>query len=288
MGKFLYKNASFFQLKMSKINHGKNCVKVRVMFITTAYRTNEKMIQSTKIIANQLQIKYVPRMKQSIAELQSLLGSSCIVVGKERLELYPFGERNPFFFHPNSAMFRVKRIMNGEDDPFVEAAKLSTGMSVLDCTLGLASDSIVASVVVGESGSVIGVEQNEYLAYLVRIGLKNWSTSLTQMNQAMSQIKVVHAHHLAYLKQLADNSVDCVYFDPMFEKHISRSDGISALTTVACEDGLSLEVINEARRVANNRVVLKDYFRSTRFEQFGFAVKRRKSAKFHFGVIEKN
>ena len=49
-------------------------------------------------------------------------------------------------------MFRVKRLMRGEHDPFVQATQLESGMTVLDCTLGMASDSIVASYMVGESG----------------------------------------------------------------------------------------------------------------------------------------
>ena len=43
-----------------------------------------------------------------------------LVVGKNRLAIYPKGTEESFFFHPNSAMFRVKRLMRGENDPFVQ------------------------------------------------------------------------------------------------------------------------------------------------------------------------
>lgn len=36
-------------------------------------------------------------------------------------------------------------------------------MSFLDCSLGLGSDSIVASFIVGESGSVTGIEARQSL-----------------------------------------------------------------------------------------------------------------------------
>jgi hypothetical protein len=43
--------------------------------------------------------------------------------------------------------------------------------------------------------------------------------------------------------------------------------------------------IEQAKRVAIHKVILKDHFRSPRFEKFGFYVCKRPSAKFHFGVI---
>ena len=46
------------------------------------------------------------------------------------------------------------------------------------------------------------------------------------------------------------------------------------------------ETIAEAKRVARKRVVLKDHVRSSRFEKHNLYVYKRKSAKFHFGVID--
>jgi 16S rRNA G966 N2-methylase RsmD len=257
------------------------------MFVTTAGRTNEEMIEQAKQTAKDLHVKYIARQKRSIKSIQQVLDDDCIVVGKERLELYPLGENEPFFFHPNSAMFRIKRLLKGEHDPFLEAAQLKHGMSFLDCTLGLASDSIIASYAVGEKGVVTGVEANPYLAYIVEKGLNKWKSGLKIMDQAMKRIKVVSGFSKKYLQTLPDESYDVVYFDPMFEENILESDGIKALTKFAVYDDLDEELMKEAIRVARKRVVLKDHFRSTRFEKFGFHVYKRKTAKFHFGVIDK-
>ncbi|MFZ7944193.1 hypothetical protein [Neobacillus sp. 19] len=103
-----------------------------------------------------------------------------IVVGKDRVELFEKGSTLPFFFHPNSAMFRIKRLLSGENDPFADAAQLTEGMTILDCTLGLASDAIVASFLVGKGGHVTGLEGHKYLAYIVQEGLKvlgSWSAN---------------------------------------------------------------------------------------------------------------
>lgn len=258
------------------------------MIITTAGRTNEQMINKARQLAIELNSVYVDRNKQSVMAIMKMLEDDCIVVGKNRLELYPFGDNEPFFFHPNSSMFRVKRLLKGEKDPFLEAAQLRAGMSLLDCTLGLASDSIVASFVVGESGIVTGIEANPYLAYIVQIGLLEWDSGIEEMNQAMRRITVKQKNSLEVLKQLDDNSFDCVYFDPMFEETILESDGIRGLTKFARNEGLFSEMIEHAYRVSRKRVILKDHFRSQRFDQYSFTVIQRKTAKFHFGFIEKN
>ncbi|MDR4948317.1 class I SAM-dependent methyltransferase [Neobacillus cucumis] len=258
------------------------------MFVTTAGRTTQEMIIEAIKIAEHLQLPYLPRKKKSIKLIQQQADSGCIVVGKERLELFERNSVEPFFFHPNSAMFRIKRLINGEYDPFADAAKLTKGMTVLDCTLGLASDAIVASFLVGRQGRVTGLEGEKYLAYLVKRGLQTWESGIPSMDDAMSRIHVIHKDALSFLREQEDESVDCVYFDPMFEEKILESDGIKALGHIAIHDNLTDEIINEAIRVAKLRVVLKDHYKSLRFEKYGFQVLRRKSAKFHFGVIEKN
>ncbi|MFO1444713.1 class I SAM-dependent methyltransferase [Bacillus sp. Bva_UNVM-123] len=257
------------------------------MIITTAGRTNIDMTVEAIKIAKQLNGRFIERKKRSVQAIQLAEGEDCIVVGKERLELYPFGEKEPFFFHPNSAMFRIKRLMKGEHDPFIQAGCLKTGSTILDCTLGLASDSIVASYIVGESGKVTGVEGNQYLSYIVQNGLQRWDASEELMNQAMTRINVINGLALSTLKSLPNNSYDCVYFDPMFEEHILESDGIKALSRFAVYEEITQELMDEAVRVAKERVVLKDHYRSSRFEKFQFNVYKRKTAKFHYGVIEK-
>ena len=248
------------------------------------------MIQEAKDAAAYLQAKYKERNQRSILSMQMEWQEDCMVIGKNKTELFPFleeGMSEPFFFHPNSASFRIKRLLKQEEDPFIAATMLTPGMSLLDCTLGMGSDSIVASFAVGATGKVVGVEGNKYTSFIVKSGLKTWMSDLEVMNAAMKRIEVITLNHLVYLKSLGEDSFDCVYFDPMFELSILESDGLKALRTWAIYEDLSTESIKEALRVAKKRVVLKDYFRSTRFQQHQFSVKIRKSSKFHYGIIEK-
>ncbi|WP_077213707.1 class I SAM-dependent methyltransferase [Bacillus dakarensis] len=257
------------------------------MFVTTAGRTDDEMIHKAKGIALSLNVSYIDRKKRSIISMQEIQEDDCLVVGKERIELYPLGEKQPFFFHPNSSMFRIKRLMDGDHDPFVDATGMVEGKTLLDCTLGLASDSIVASCVAGEAGKIVGIEGSQYLSYIVREGLLNWDSGISEMNEAMRRIQVIPKRSLDYMKELEDNSFDCVYFDPMFEERILESDGIIGLSRFALYEDITDELIGHALRIATDRIVLKDHFRSRRFEKFGFQVQRRKTAKFHFGIIEK-
>ena len=110
---------------------------------------------------------------------------------------------------------------------------------------------------------------------------------MIEINEAMKRVHVINQNSLDYLQRLPCNSIDCVYFDPMFEERIMESDGINPLSQFAVYEDLSTETIKEAIRVSRVRVVLKDHYNSSRFEKHGFHVQRRKTAKFHFGWIEK-
>ncbi|CAG9622009.1 class I SAM-dependent methyltransferase [Sutcliffiella rhizosphaerae] len=255
------------------------------MIVTTAGRTENRMFKTAELIALELGCPYIKREKKSIQHLWEEYESDVLVIGKNRYEWHKRNSQEPLFFHPNTASFRVKRWLNGEHDPFITVTNLKSGMSLLDCTLGLASDSIMASLVVGEYGNVVGIEGNRIFAYIVEKGLKNWSTDNHYLTEAMNRIKVTKGNYHFILPLLPENSFDVIYFDPMFESRIVESNGIAALRDVAVYDDLTIETIEHAKRVAKNRVVLKDHWQSDRFEKFGFQVQKRKTAKFHFGFI---
>lgn len=256
------------------------------MIVTTAGRTTEKMTLKAKQVAQELHLPFKERRDQSIKKMQKHFETNVFVVGKDKFSIHEIGNEEPLFFHPNSAMFRVKRLLKGDVDPFIHTAKLKSGMTVLDCTLGLASDSIVASVVVGKGGNVTGIEQNRYIAYLVKMGLVQWDSGLPIMNDGMKNIEVITSNHLDYLKSAPDNSYDIVYFDPMFDESIQASDGIRMLRTFASYKPITSEIVLEAKRVAKQRVVMKDHWKSDRFELLGFTVQKRPTALFHFATIE--
>ncbi|MFC0558520.1 class I SAM-dependent methyltransferase [Halalkalibacter alkalisediminis] len=256
------------------------------MIVTTTRKKANELAEKASLWSVELNGRFIVRNDASVQELINAYGEDVLVVGKARETLYPKEGTEPFFYHPNSAMFRVKQFIKTGYDPLVETADLKEGMSFLDCTLGLASDSLVAQIAVGQSGLVTGVEANQMLAYMVQSGLQSWQEGGTEMLNAMRKINVVHQHHASYLASLSSESYDVVYFDPMFEQHLSDSTGIRGLKQFACHDDLDEEVITHALRVAKKRVVLKDHFQSARFQRFGFNVIRRQHSAFHYAFIQ--
>jgi hypothetical protein len=255
------------------------------MIITTSYRPTEKTMQTAETIASYFQSRFLKRKKKSVQQFIDEEKEDVLVIGNERFELYPLkGEK--FFFHPGSSLFRAKRWLKGEEDPFLKAAALKKGETLLDCTLGLGSDAIIGSLAAGKEGTVIGLEKRPIPAFLVKTGLAAWETNVRDVNEAMKRIKVITADHLEFLRQLPDEAFDVVYFDPMFHQPIAESSGIAPLRLFA-EYEFQSDSVKEAVRVAKKSVVLKDHWKSPRFHQFGFHVYQRKSSLFHFGVLSK-
>ncbi|WP_318614457.1 class I SAM-dependent methyltransferase [Sporosarcina sp. YIM B06819] len=255
--------------------------------ITTGGRPDERSEQLAVDAAEVLGYPIIERKKRSVVRLQQEYGADVIVAGKDRFDLYRIGMDEPFFFHPNSAAFRLKRLMKGETDPLVEVAQLKKGDSFLDCTLGLASDSIIASYITGSSGKVMGVEADREVAFITKRGLRSFPSESEQLVQAMYRINVIQVDAVQFLREQPDSSWDIVYMDPMFHSPIEESTNFTALRQVGVHSLLTQEWMEQAHRVCKHRVVVKDRFDSPVFEQFQMEQKIRPNTKFHFGVIEK-
>lgn len=255
--------------------------------VTTAGRPDELARENAKEVADVLGYDYIERKKRSIKKLQATYGSAVLVIGNDRFELYRRGMEKPFFFHPNSAAFRLKRLVKGRVEPLLEVSQLSAGDSFLDCTLGLASDSIIASFMVGEEGCVVGVEGDRDIAFIVQEGLKKYETAFVELKEAMARIVVKQADAVTFLENERDNSWDIVYIDPMFSAPIDESENFTPLREVGLQGQLTEEWIEEAYRVCRRRVVIKEHFNSTAFETYQFKRIIRPNTKFHFGYLDK-
>jgi 16S rRNA G966 N2-methylase RsmD len=255
------------------------------MIVTTAGKNASRLKIKAEEAASSIGGRFVARGSLSISSMIKQHVDDILMIGVDKISFHPKDGVSPFFFHPNSSMFRVKQILRGEKDPFIQATKLKRGMRILDCTLGLASDAIVASLVTGKEGIVTGIESSKAISFVVQSGLKVWDTKLQDMNDAMRRIQVINSHHYEYLTNQPDNSFDVVYFDPMFEATIT-SPGMQGLKGSADYSKLSEDTVCEALRVAAKRVVMKDNRTSSKFEELGFTVYKR-NASFLYGVIEK-
>lgn len=257
------------------------------MIITTSYKPNDEIYKRLELIKNQLNVNFVERGELSIKKLmKEKQENELIVVENEYLKYYCSGSiASPVFFHPSMALLRINRLKQGDNDLMIQLCDLKKGDSFLDCTLGLASDAIVASYIVGSEGRVTGLESELVIATIAKDGLENQSYSDKDLNDAMRRIEIENIDHLEKLKSLPDNSYDIVYFDPMFKKGLKKSVSINPLRCVANKKSLEKEVIFQAKRVAKRRVVIKENTNSNEFERLEFKrVFRRRT--FTYGLIE--
>lgn len=254
--------------------------------VTTARKWSKASEELAQATADSLKLSYVERGTRSLTELRAGDEALTIVVaGNNKLTLDTSGGK--LFFHPNMAHLRVKNIRLGDGDRLIEAMQLKSGMSVLDCTLGFGSDAIVASFVAGSEGKVLGVESNPLIEAVVSYGLANFTDDTERIITAMRGIKTVCADALTFLRQQPAKSFDVVYFDPMFRHPFLASKSLDPLRAIADKRALTIETITEAKRVARQRVVMKETSRSLEFARLGFPIiTGGHYSRVQYGVIE--
>ena len=254
--------------------------------VTTERKCREESVALAQELSARLQIDYVERHKESVGKLMKKYAVEAVLVAYPQ-ELKLNSSAGEMFFHPNMSQLRVKNLRKGERDHMSEAMGLQEGMSVLDCTLGFGADAIVASFGVGENGRVVGVESSPLIAAVTGHGLQHFLPGNYPLYAAMRRIEVVNMDYLDYLRQQPDNAYDVVYFDPMFRKPLTASNGISPLRSVANHAALSVEAVEEAKRVARCRVVMKEANGSEEFGRLGFEkIMGGKYSKVHYGVMD--
>jgi 16S rRNA (guanine1516-N2)-methyltransferase len=256
------------------------------MIITTGYDPIPEIVQRAQTLAGRLNVEYKPRGNLSFGKLMERYGDEdVLVVLQEAVRLLRPG-MPPMEFHPSMGFVRAKRVIKGEGDPMLEAAGMEQGDSVLDCTAGLGTDSLLFAVYGGDSSEITALESSLPLYALLLEGLSSYVSGQELVNAAMRRIKVVHSDHLNYLRVQQDKSVDIVYFDPMFRQPLTDSAAISPLRQYANGAALSQESVAEAVRVARKCVLLKEKALSGEFERLGFTELLRNKSKTSYGVIQ--
>lgn len=242
------------------------------MFVTTSYRPSEKETSEAQQLAAKLRIPYIERGQETLSGLyrrEQLTAAFVIAKGSWR---YQEQSGYQFVFHPNMSLLRMKQIQNGQTDTMASCASLTEGDEVLDCTMGMGADAIVASAVVGSVGKVVALENRLVIATIVKQGLKTYQAKDTQLMDAMRRIQVLQADYRVYLPNCPDASFDVVLFDPMFRETIKESAAMQQLKPLADPTALDLKSVQEATRVARRVVLLKERRGSSEFARLGFTV----------------
>ncbi len=122
------------------------------MIVTTSYEPQEEIIHRSKGIAKQLQCPWVQRNKLSLSKLKEKYKVQQVWIVTRMDMIYYHEQQPPLFFHPSTALLRIKRLLKGEKDTLIECSGASRGDCILDCTAGMGSDAIVFSYWTGKEG----------------------------------------------------------------------------------------------------------------------------------------
>ncbi len=255
--------------------------------VTTTHKPDADSVLLGRQAASLLNLVYVDRQRLSLEKLREKYGcENILVIKNDQLTLYT--QMGEYFFHPSMSVPRIKAIKQGKTDHMVEAMQLQPGDTVLDCTLGLGADAIVAAFVSGPAGRVTGLESSPEIAYIVSKGLIGYSDNRPLLKEAMSRINVINDNYNSYLAKQQDNSFDIVYFDPMFRFPRHKSSSMEPLREVVNPAPIELAAINHAVRVARKLVVLKENWFSEEFERLGFKkISGGRYSPIAFGIIDK-
>ncbi|MPM32311.1 hypothetical protein SDC9_78873 [bioreactor metagenome] len=122
---------------------------------------------------------------------------------------------------------------------------------------------------------------------ITKYGLKNHINDLNCITDSLRRIAVENADYNSSLAQYDDNSFDVVYFDPMFRRPVHESSNMMPLRCLADHRPLTVEAINEAKRVARRRVVIKETKDSSEFSRLGVdTVVGGKYSSVSYGIIQ--
>lgn len=229
-------------------------------------------------LAARFGLRAEPRAGRTLsAVLAGAAGAPVLMLAAHRADLYERGRA--FRAGAGMAFLRVVRARKGEVDPIVAHAGLRAGDTVLDATLGLGGDALVAAHATGTR--VVGLEADGTIAAFTQASLRRLGT---QARDAGRNVEVIRADHRAWLRNQPDRSFDVVLLDPMFRRSADAGPLFDLLRFHAEHAPLDAQTLREAQRVARRGVLLKDAARGEELQRLHVVLRRsRRSAAIAFG-----
>ncbi len=229
-------------------------------FITTSLKNRSSDIILSKEIASKYNLLFIQRNNLTLDDLFNNYNCERIFVVKNK-ELILFNNKGEeLFFHPGTGLIRTKVMERNEEDLLIKALGISPEDKVLDCTGGLANDSVVISYYL-EKGTLITLEKSMELFLIVKYGLLSYSRGSKKLKESFKRINLINIDYNKYFDELEllnlKEVYDSIYFDPMFAKPVEESSGISKIREYASYDPLSKEIIEKALKYSKKRVVVK-------------------------------
>jgi 16S rRNA (guanine1516-N2)-methyltransferase len=204
-------------------------------------------------------------------------GAPVLVLASRRADLHEHGRR--YRATVGMAFLRMLRARRGEPDPLTSLADLRPGDAVVDATLGLGGDALVA--VHATKARVVGLESNGVIAAFTQAALRRLPSAA---REAGKLVHIVLAEHREWLRDQPSGSFDVVLFDPMFRRAGDAAPLFALLRDHAEYAALDAATLQEARRVARRGVLVKDAARGEELQRLGLVPRlSRRSAAIAFG-----
>ena len=188
------------------------------MIITTSLRENETLITRAQELAHELGADYQPRRKLSLAKCLERFGAFYLLY-KDRLS-FVNADVSELSFHPDTAVLRIK----APHDALVNLLG-SSSKSILDTTMGLASDSLVMAAA---GNKVTALESQEVIFQVVSRGLATYQTDDKQLEKAKNYLSNDEVNFIEKFSKTINSNKDFV--QEIFGDHcivIFNKDGIT-------------------------------------------------------------
>ena len=228
--------------------------------ITTSLKSRPSDVLAAKNIAEEFSLDFVSRNDLSLVDFFSFFDcSNFYLVKNGQLSIInQTGEE--LFFHPGTGLIRTKMLEKKEPDLLITALGIKPEDSVLDCTGGLLNDSIVISYFL-EKGNLTTLEKSRELFIITKKGLENYLRGSKKLKESFKKINLLNIDYNDLFDKIENKELllkfHSIYFDPMFEKPVLLSSGISKVREYASYDILSQDTILRALKLADKRVVVK-------------------------------
>jgi len=231
-----------------------------LVVVTTPLRPSADEEQAAREAATRHGLPFAGRGHASLESLLSGAGADAALILTTTAAILATGEADQRW-SAGMGLLRMRRslarlegrpVSPTDRDPFLEAAGIRPGDEVLDATLGLGADALVAAAACGQGGRVVALERSPVLAAWVAEGLRRLEV------EPARRIEVRAEEHLAALTALPSRSFDVVVFDPMFRHARAQPGGFELVRALADARPLSAEAVAQARRVARRWVIVKD------------------------------
>jgi len=105
------------------------------MIMTTGLEPCEETLCRARELAKRFGLAVVPRKDLSLKELRRRHGDEEVLVVSALGARLEAPGKKPFFFHPNTSTFRIKRLVRGDTETMLAACQIQPGDRVPDATM---------------------------------------------------------------------------------------------------------------------------------------------------------